>query len=246
MRFYSHAVYGEEVVEPFRLVLPITGMGQGEPSTVPGEGSRRRRLSEQETRLLFAFHLERLKQFYGIEVPTTRKYRQKGRTYTAARSDLAVFCSADPADRLMNIELKNGEPHDFYRKDLEKLLCEGTNGLWFQSVDKRNTLKRALGHLANQATYAVECTCEERYLRNGVWARRKHVSVPIKRRTLTFAFCCLERGDMELYLGNVDLQGDGVHQGTLLSELLRAELTDPRFWLSWSSRELENTATDDL
>jgi hypothetical protein len=93
------------------------------------------RVSEQESKLLITQWLERNGLFYSIETPTREMYTQSGNARMSARIDVTVYGSRDPADRVLNLELKAGMPGlEAFRKDFEKLLREGKPGLWYHTL----------------------------------------------------------------------------------------------------------------
>jgi len=93
------------------------------------------RVSEQESKILITQWLERNGVFYSVETPTRKRYTQKGNASLSARIDVTVYGSRDPADRVLNIELKAGTSGlEAFRKDFEKLLREGVPGFWFHTL----------------------------------------------------------------------------------------------------------------
>jgi len=95
------------------------------------------RVSEQESKILITQWLERNVVFYSVETPTRKRYTQKGNASLSARIDVTVYGSRNPADRVLNIELKAGTSGlEAFRKDFEKLLREGVPGLWFHTLRK--------------------------------------------------------------------------------------------------------------
>jgi hypothetical protein len=95
------------------------------------------RVSEQESKILITQWLERNGVFYSVETPTRKRYTQKGNASLSARIDVTVYDSRNPADRVLNIELKAGTSGlEAFRKDFEKLLREGVPGLWFHTLRK--------------------------------------------------------------------------------------------------------------
>jgi len=148
------AVYHERPDAP-RLIWPATR-------------SDSTRISEQESKILITQWLERNGEFYSIETPTREMYTQSGTAAMSARIDVTVYGSRDPADRLLNAELKAGTASlEAFRKDFEKLLREGVPGLWFHTLanasdatwrslegNMLNALDRVLD-LADPATHSV-------------------------------------------------------------------------------------------
>lgn len=144
------------------LILPITRDGAI-------------RVSEQESKILLAHWLEREGLPYSIETPTEGTYRQKGESPQSARTDVTVYHSRNPSDRILNVELKQGTANDeAFRKDFEKLLRERTDGLWFHTLEH-----------ADSRTWS---TMEER-IRSAFRTEQKHVDAA--NHSLSFAFCVL-------------------------------------------------------
>lgn len=93
------------------------------------------RFSEQESKILLSQVCERRGLYYSIETPTRETYIQSGTTALSARIDITVYAQPDQTSRNLNIELKAGNPPiESFRKDLEKLIREKLNGLWFHTL----------------------------------------------------------------------------------------------------------------
>ncbi len=106
--------------------------------------SFRARVSEAEARVIYCLALEKQKLPYAVEVPTTQKYTFSGTTKLSARSDLVVYASQPGSPqtliRDLAIEFKAHNPRvEAIRKDLEKLLREPCNGLWFHILKNADT-----------------------------------------------------------------------------------------------------------
>lgn len=144
---------------------------------MPAKRDDSTRVSEQESKILITQWLERSGEFYSIETPTREMYTQSGNASLSGRIDVTVYGSHDPADRVLNLELKSGTATlEGFRKDFEKLLREGVPGLWFHTLtnasdatwnsieDKmREALERLLEH-AEAATHSVHfafCVLEQ-------------------------------------------------------------------------------------
>jgi len=117
------------------------------PTTL--NGPQRARISEAEARVLYCLALASLKMPFAVEVPTTQQYAFSGTTRMSARTDLVVYASRPDASRpdapqtLMRslaIEFKAHNPRvEAIRKDLEKLLREQYDGLWFHVLDNADS-----------------------------------------------------------------------------------------------------------
>lgn len=107
------------------------------PAKRPGKfGAVAVRMSEAEARTLFAIALSRRSVPFAIEVPTSQQYSFKGATPMSARIDLVAYGprgdSIGTLRRSLGIEFKaHNPPPESIRKDLEKLMREGHDGLWF-------------------------------------------------------------------------------------------------------------------
>jgi hypothetical protein len=112
------------------------------------------RVSEAEARLLFSLELSKCTIPFAVEAPTFQQYSFKGTTPMSARTDLLVYTRAPDTPgglhRHVGIKFKaHNAQTESIRKDLEKLLREGHDGLWFhilQNIDSR-TLVSFFGKL---------------------------------------------------------------------------------------------------
>lgn len=106
---------------------------------LPTKRDESTRISEQESKILLSQVFERRGLYYSIETPTRETYIQSGTTPLSARVDITVYAQHDPTSRNLNIELKAGNPPmESFRKDLEKLIREMVNGLWFHTLVSAN------------------------------------------------------------------------------------------------------------
>jgi len=81
---------------------------------------------------------------FAVEVPTTHQYTFSGTTKMSARTDLVVYtCRPDDPQTLVRnlaIEFKAHNPRvQAIRKDLEKLLREECDGLWFHVLQNADS-----------------------------------------------------------------------------------------------------------
>jgi hypothetical protein len=90
------------------------------------------RVSEQEAKQLFIQHARSdEKCCYCVETPTRQTYCQKGTSPISARHDFTLV-----AQQQVNVEFKAGYcDTENIRKDLEKLIREGTTGVWFHTLE---------------------------------------------------------------------------------------------------------------
>jgi hypothetical protein len=138
------------------------------------------RVSEQESKILLCHVLERSPWYYSIETPTRETYIQSGTRPLSARVDVTVYRSRSASDRILNVELKAGTPPlEAFRKDFEKLIREGVDGLWFHTVERagaatvRSLLAKMMNAMVLMQDHAVAaehtltlalCLLEERVL----------------------------------------------------------------------------------
>lgn len=98
------------------------------------KGKRTRRVSEQESKIVASRWLSEEEYPFSIETPTVEGYTQTGKDPQAARTDITVFDGN--IQRRLNIELKALQSNEeSFRKDLEKLLREGVEGMWFHTLE---------------------------------------------------------------------------------------------------------------
>lgn len=98
------------------------------------------RVSEQESKVLLCRYLDNSEFLYSVETPTGETYKQGGTTALSARTDMTVWTSTGGhRKRILSVELKahNCQEEDV-RKDLEKLVRERTDGVWFHTIRKAN------------------------------------------------------------------------------------------------------------
>jgi hypothetical protein len=139
----------EDLCRPLaRNLWSVHGDLDGGPRLIfPVKRSDIVRVSEQESKILLCQVLETTPWFYSVETPTRETYMQSGTHAMSARVDVTVYASRLASDRLLNIELKAGVPSvENFRKDFEKLIREGVNGLWFHTLEVSNgaTIPRLL------------------------------------------------------------------------------------------------------
>lgn len=96
------------------------------------------RVSEQESKILLCRYLENSEYLYSVETPTVETYMQQGETPLSARTDIAVWdAGGGELRRVLNIELKaHNCTEEQTRKDLEKLIREKIDGIWFHTLER--------------------------------------------------------------------------------------------------------------
>jgi hypothetical protein len=142
------------------------------------------RVSEQEARFAFVSILEKEKILYSVETPTVEKYNFSGETGSkrSASTDLTIF--DENINKMMNIEFKShgismkSKTQHKIEKDIEKLLREDVDGLWFHVFERVDT--KTIGKLLS------------------VFAKKiKYISSQkkdIKEKTICFHICVLSFG----------------------------------------------------
>ena len=98
------------------------------------------RISEQEPRVLYGNILNNYSNYYfSIETPTEQKYKQKGKIFTRARTDLTIYkAEGKQFDKIVNIEFKAEGEEENIKKDIEKLIKEKTIGNWVHIIRNIN------------------------------------------------------------------------------------------------------------
>ena len=197
----------------------------GRPSLIfPTTRDSALRVSEQESKILLSRWLEREEVPYSIETPTVESYQQKGRTPMSGRIDVTVYGSREPEDRILNVELKKGPAdEEAFRKDFEKLLREGTDGLWFQTLDTADT----------STWWTVE-----RKIGNAFETESRHLKAA--SHSLTFAFCVLTPPQLVRFA--LDLAGDFESQWPqAMGDALRHPST-PEWWTETPAPPVASTS----
>ena len=138
------------------------------------------RISEQESKILFANELTKKNIRFSIEVPTKSKHKQKGKKLQSARFDLVTYKDKSfDFDWVIELKSKN-PPIEHFEKDFEKMVLSETNCIWF------HTLKNA-----DEQTFNV--LLEK--INNGI---KKYINNFVGKYIWKFALVVLEKG--KLYL----------------------------------------------
>ncbi|GAK50687.1 hypothetical protein U14_01920 [Candidatus Moduliflexus flocculans] len=106
------------------------------------------RISEQESKILFANYFLLNKIYFSIEVPTMSSHSFSGESKLSARFDLATYKANEWHEFDWIIELKAHNPKDTsIQKDLEKMLASNCNCVWFHTLKNENkaTIPSILG-----------------------------------------------------------------------------------------------------
>jgi len=171
------------------------------------------RVSEQESRMLLSHWLERNGVPHSVETPTVETYQQTGQVPLSARMDLTVYHSRQPDDRALNVELKKGTPDDeAFRKDMEKLFRERTDGLWFHTLTK-----------ADSRTWS---TIEEK-LGRAFDTERRHLDAAT--HSMSFAYCVLDPPQLVWF--DLDLHGDLESQWPQAMRNAVDDPSTPEWWI---------------
>ncbi len=128
------------------------------------------RASEAEARILFCLELASRGFPFAVEVPTRKTYKFRGATEMSARTDVVVFSRSGGRELAVEFKARPAEDRSI-TKDIEKLVREGYDGLWFHLLQNVNS--RTLRSLFSKFTSAFTETSE------------KH---PSRRHNLTFVF----------------------------------------------------------
>jgi hypothetical protein len=141
------------------------------------------RVSEQEARFFFVHALEESPFLYSVETPTEKLYKQSGADASRASFDITVRDHG--ARPIANCEFKfggispNRKERKLVAKDLEKLLRDPGDGLWFhllEAVDN-STLSNILRTIEGELTVLLD----------------EH-AMHIQPKTLTVHICILRHG----------------------------------------------------
>jgi len=98
------------------------------------------RISEQESKIIFCQLLERSPWHYSVETPTEQTYQQKGKEPLSARTDISLYRTSSLDTKIVNIELKaKSTLPEHFRKDFEKLIRDGLDGVWFHTLKSQNS-----------------------------------------------------------------------------------------------------------
>ena len=114
-------------------------------------------VSEQEAKILMTQLLEERETDFSTETPTKELYVWKeGAAGQSALTDVTAYRSKDPRpkNRSWNIELKEGQKS--FDHDVEKLLREMVEGIWFHTLAKAtesswNGIKNKIDHASGLA-----------------------------------------------------------------------------------------------
>jgi len=144
---------------------------------------------------LFCELLEHSSWFYSVESPTIETYQQLGNTPMSGRTDVSLYSSRRPDSKRANVELKahGGVAIEGLRKDLEKVLREDVDALWFHTLE--NTDRGTLPTLFAKLRDAFALLDKE---------------LAGRARSIVFAFCVLKRE--ELWLMTLALSGPADEQ----------------------------------
>ena len=119
----------------------------------PKDASKSIRVSEQEARFIFSNQLNNSTFLFSVETLTQQGYQQEGRKKSGARTDLTIY--SETGKRILNVEFKavtittraTKKTKFPISKDIQKMLHEENNGLWFHILKSVNnsTIKELFG-----------------------------------------------------------------------------------------------------
>jgi len=154
------------------------------PTDINDKGERVVRVSEQEARFTFVAQLEKSIFLYSPEKPTSFKYTQKGRGQRSAETDVGVY--SPDGKPILNCEFKaKGITRlainlEKIRKDIEKLLKETVDGVWFHTLESVKC--RTMTELCSLFSAQIF----------EVHSKLKNRGDTVQRKTLTFHICALK------------------------------------------------------
>jgi len=138
-----------------------------------------KRISEQESKLLYGSILNRTNYYYSIETPTKGSYSFSGSKSISARSDLSLYCiENNTLTKIANVELKFGMVEDnLIKKDIEKLIRENIVGNWFHTI--KNINLGTIGKIFEKFKIS--------------FIEKEHLLNKIDEIEILFCFCVLEK-----------------------------------------------------
>ncbi len=95
--------------------------------------TQKSKIREPEATHVLAIVISKNNIHFGLEVPTKKKYKFKGKSPRSASIDLAI----EPDGKQINVELKEGQ-NETLKKDFEKLLREDVEGGAFFHILKNS------------------------------------------------------------------------------------------------------------
>jgi hypothetical protein len=155
--------------EEFKYIFPSVGP--------------RLRISEQEARFALIHFLNKRGFYFCAEMPTQLSYKQLGIKESKASFDVGIF--DDKKRKILNCELKSkgisikAKSSLRIKKDIEKLLRDPGNGLWFHLLESVN----------NSTLNALFSVMTENFLEI-----KKDFENEIQDKSLIFHFCVLNHG----------------------------------------------------
>ena len=146
---FAAATYGAAPPHGSRMVFPRYASGD-------------LRASEQEARFFFVRALEESMFFYSVETPTVMLYHQSGAAPSRASFDVTVL--HDATRPVAHCEFKFGgispdrKNRKSVAKDLEKLLRDPGDGLWFHLLEAtdNSSVSKVLETIAGEVTALLE------------------------------------------------------------------------------------------
>jgi len=160
-----HLITGAQ--PPNQLIFPKTSKGKI-------------RVSEQEARQSLISNLIGTPFNFSVETPTVGEYGPSGNGKRNALTDLTLYADTKPC---MNIEFKSGNTSPkrcnkkHINKDIEKLVLEEVNGLWFHVLETANN--KGISYLWDTIKGELKSIVK---------------SKPIKNKLLVFHCCVLKEG----------------------------------------------------
>ena len=115
------------------------------------KGNEKYRISEQESKILFANEFIKNKIRFAVEVPTKSTHQQTGQTERSARFDLVTYKN-ESYNFDWVVELKSKNPPEYhFQKDFEKMVKSESKCLWFHTLKNadNNTYEVLLKKIKN-------------------------------------------------------------------------------------------------
>lgn len=145
------------------------------------------RVSEQESKILFAYEFMKNNIKFAVEVPTRSKHMQTGKTPQSARFDLVTYKNDYNFDWVIELKSKN-PPKEYFTKDFEKMVLTETNCIWFHTL--KNSDRRTYKTLLKKINTGIQSVINK-FVGKHTW---KIVFVVLKKKELYTLDIPLEKG----------------------------------------------------
>jgi len=164
------------------------------------------RVSEQESKILFANKFIKNDIKFAVEVPTVSKHMQTGKTPKSARFDLVTYKKNNlEFDWVLELKSKN-PPIKHFTKDFEKMAQSDSNCIWFHTL--KNANEETFNVLLEKFNEGITTEIEN-FRGNHIWK---------------IAIVVLEK--MELYILDTLLEKKKFTNISSIKQFLRTDLDD--------------------